>query len=105
IKLERVHPSGWGKAIAKIETEWNTLYPDVPFEFRFYEDFIAQLYHKDRQTATLVNIATGITIFISCLGLFGLATLMALQRTKEIGIRKVLGASITGIVALLSKDF
>ncbi len=105
IKLERAVSNGWRHAIAKIETEWNRFYPEATFDFRFYDDVIAELYRKERQTSTLIGTATGITIFISCLGLFGLATLTASQRTKEIGIRKVLGASVSGIVALLSKDF
>ncbi|MEC3879701.1 FtsX-like permease family protein [Parapedobacter sp. 10938] len=105
IKLASANPEDWHDAIAKIETEWKEIYPEAPFTFRFYDEVVSALYIKDRQTSKLINAATGITIFISCLGLFGLATLMAFQRTKEIGIRKVLGASVSGIVAMLSKDF
>ncbi|MCL7988093.1 ABC transporter permease [Sphingobacterium sp. lm-10] len=104
IKLPR-DSKQWPAAIEQIETAWNRVYTDVPFSYKFYDEVIASLYESERNTQTLVNAATGITIFISCLGLFGLATLTALQRTKEIGIRKVLGASVSGIVALLSKDF
>jgi putative ABC transport system permease protein len=63
------------------------------------------MYKTERHLATLINLATSIAIFISCLGLFGLAVLTAFQRTKEIGIRKVLGASVFGIVQLLSKEY
>ena len=105
IKLASTNPQDWHKTIAKIKTAWKEYYPEAPFEFRFYDEIVAALYTKERQTSTLINAATGITIFISCLGLFGLATLTAFQRTKEIGIRKVLGASISGIVAMLSVDF
>lgn len=105
IKLASADPKDWGSAINKIETEWKKMYPDAPFEYHFYDEVVSELYIKEQQTSTLVNAATTITIFISCLGLFGLATLMAFQRTKEIGIRKILGASISGIVAMLSKDF
>ncbi|MGV3763262.1 FtsX-like permease family protein [Parapedobacter sp.] len=105
IKLASTNPEGWHHAIEKIETAWQGIYPGVPFTFRFYDEVISALYTKERQTSTLVNAATGITIFISCLGLFGLATLTAFQRTKEIGIRKVLGASVSGIVTMLSNDF
>ncbi len=65
---------------------------------------IAQSYETERRTSKIIDLSTGIAIFISCLGLFGLATITAFQRTKEIGVRKVLGASIAGIVAMLSKD-
>src|SRR5690606_17539324 len=105
IKLAPTNPQDWHKTIAKTKTAWKEYYPEAPFEFRFYDEIVAALYTKERQTSTLINAATGITIFISCLGLFGLATLTAFQRTKEIGIRKVLGASISGIVAMLSVDF
>ena len=105
IKLPPSQPEKWEKAIQVIETEWKKIYPGVPFEYKFYDETIASLYQQERNTSKLVGAATGITIFISCLGLFGLATLTAFQRTKEIGIRKVLGATVTGIVKILSKDF
>lgn len=105
IKLPPSQPGKWKEAIQIIETEWKQLYPGIPFEYRFYDETIASMYEQEYRTSRLISAATGITIFISCLGLFGLATLMAFQRTKEIGIRKVLGASVTGIVQLLSKDF
>jgi ABC-type antimicrobial peptide transport system permease subunit len=66
---------------------------------------MALVYEKDQQTAMLMNTSMAITIFISCMGLFGLAMFSAEKRTKEIGIRKVLGASVTNIAAMLSKDF
>jgi len=105
IKLPASQPSKWNKAIGVIEREWKRLYPGVPFEYKFYDETIASLYKQERNTSKLVAAATGITIFISCLGLFGLATLTAFQRTKELGIRKVLGASVTSIVRLLSSGF
>src|SRR5699024_3547644 len=76
-----------------------------PFSYTFYDDTVKEMYEQEARTQTLVNAATAIAIFVSCLGLFGLATLTAFQRTKEIGIRKVLGASVSGIVQLLSKEF
>lgn len=105
IKLPASQPDQWEKAIQIIETEWKGVYPGVPFEYKFYDETIASLYQQERNTSKLVGAATGVTIFISCLGLFGLATLTAFQRTKEIGIRKVLGATVAGIVKTLSKDF
>lgn len=91
--------------LATMEAQWKAVYPDRKFEYTFLDDSIAKLYEKEQQTGQLVNTATAIAILISCLGLFGLATFTAEQRTKEIGVRKVLGASVSSIVALLSKDF
>ncbi|MFD2600290.1 ABC transporter permease [Sphingobacterium corticis] len=95
----------WKKTFATMESEWKKLYPDAPFSYEFVDEKIKNLYETEHRTAKLVDLATAVTIFISCLGLFGLATLTAFQRTKEIGVRKVLGASVSGIVGLLSKDF
>lgn len=95
----------WPSAIQAIEKAWSSVYHNVPFEYQFYDQHIEQIYEEEKKTQTLVSAATTITIFISCLGLFGLVTLTAFQRTKEIGIRKVLGASVSGIVTMLSKDF
>ncbi|GAB3031794.1 ABC transporter permease [Spirosoma pulveris] len=91
--------------LARIEQEWNEVYPDNKFSYSFLDDSIARLYEKEQKTAQLVNTATAIAILISCMGLFGLATFTAEQRTKEIGVRKILGASVASIVGLLSKDF
>ena len=91
--------------LSKIEKAWKEVYPRTPFSYAFLDESIALMYEKERQTATLMNVAMSITIFISCLGLFGLALFTAEKRTKEIGIRKVLGASVTDIVTMLSKDF
>ncbi|HVW59975.1 MAG TPA: ABC transporter permease [Puia sp.] len=79
--------------------------PEYPFEYNFIDDEYAQKFDDEKRTGTLAALFAGLTIFISCLGLFGLATYMAENRIKEIGVRKVLGASVTGIVSLLSRDF
>ena len=79
--------------------------PGQTFRYTFMDERFDKLYESESRSAYLLNIFTGIAIFIACLGLFGLATFTAEQRTKEIGIRKVLGASISAIVGLLSKDF
>jgi putative ABC transport system permease protein len=91
--------------IAKVQAEWHKIYPDTKFEYSFFDQTIAALYDKEQKTSQLMNTAMLIAIFISCMGLFGLATFTAQQRIKEIGIRKVLGASVTNIAAMLSKDF
>ncbi len=105
IKLAAINPKQWKNTIGEIEQTWKSIYPDAPFEYKFYDETIAQLYEGEHKMSKLVSLATGITILISCLGLFGLATLTSAQRIKEIGIRKVLGASVAGIVQMLSKDF
>lgn len=79
--------------------------PGYPFDYHFIDNEYAKKFDDQKRTATLAALFAGLTIFISCLGLFGLATYMAQNRKKEIGVRKVLGASVTNITALLSKDF
>lgn len=105
IKLRERNPESWQESIAEIEKRWKKFYPEETFEYTFYDKSIEDLYTQERQMSKIINLATVVAILISCLGLLGLITLTAYQRTKEIGIRKVLGASIAGIVALLSKDF
>jgi putative ABC transport system permease protein len=92
-------------ALAQIEETWTRLYPDFPFEYSFISDEFAQLYREEAHFATLARWFAGLAIFIACLGLFGLAAFTAQQRTKEIGVRKVLGASTPGLVALVSREF
>ncbi|MBE7173984.1 MAG: ABC transporter permease [Williamsia sp.] len=98
-------PSQWQKTIGAIQSKWYRFYPPESFTYKFYDEAIAKMYEGEENLAKLINIATAVSIFISCLGLFGLAVLTAFQRTKEIGIRKVLGASVSGIVQLLSKEY
>jgi ABC-type antimicrobial peptide transport system permease subunit len=87
------------------ETIFRKYNPAYPFEYRFIDDEYAKKFNDEKRTATLAALFAGLTIFISCLGLFGLAAYMAENRIKEIGVRKVLGASVASITALLSKDF
>jgi ABC-type antimicrobial peptide transport system permease subunit len=86
----------------KVFKEYN---PDYPFNYYFVDEKYAAKFSDEKTTGTLTAFFAGLTIFISCLGLFGLATYMAENRIKEIGVRKVLGASVTSITTLLSKDF
>lgn len=79
--------------------------PQYPFNYHFVDEEYAKKFNEEKRTGTLAGLFAGLTIFISCLGLFGLATYMAENRIKEIGVRKVLGASVTSITTLLSKDF
>ncbi|RBL90955.1 ABC transporter permease [Chitinophaga flava] len=91
--------------IASLENNWKTLLPEEPFEYSFLDEDFQRNYDAEKNTSHLLTYFTFIAIFVSCLGLFGLAAFDAQQRTKEIGVRKVLGASALSITALLSKDF
>jgi len=91
--------------MAKIEKEYQALYPDKTFSYTFFDQTIARFYDSEQKIATIVRLATTLAIFIACLGLLGLVAFTIIQRTKEIGIRKVLGASVSSIVSLLSQDF
>ena len=93
------------KTLGHIRGIWQKTFPDEVFEYQFMDQQLARLYETETLTARLVNVFTGIAILICCLGLYGLVAFVVGQRTKEIGIRKVLGASVAGIVALLSRDF
>ncbi|MES2647244.1 MAG: ABC transporter permease [Bacteroidota bacterium] len=94
-----------GGLLATLKNEWDNLNPETPFSYSFLDERFDATYREDKNTGMMLGIFAGLTIFVACLGLFGLATFTANQRTKEIGIRKVLGASVTGIVSLLSTDF
>jgi len=91
--------------LSQIEKVWAQVYPAGAFDYKFYDESIALLYKKDQQTARLTYTAMAITIFISCMGLFGLVLFTAEKRTKEISIRKILGANAANIAIMLSRDF
>ncbi len=93
------------RLIQTIQNKWKDYQQDVPFEYSFLDEDLNAAYRSDRQLASLFGIFTALSIFVACLGLFGLVAFTAQQRTKEIGIRKVLGANVAGIVKLLSLDF
>lgn len=102
IKLTTSNISSTMQSIKKI---WEQTFPDYVYEYRFLDDKIASFYKQESQLAALYKIFAAIAIFLSCLGLYGLASFMAVQRVKEVGIRKVLGASAGSIVYLFSKEF
>ena len=91
--------------LARMEALFKRTYPKEQFNSRFFDESIARLYEQEQQTSQMMSLAMGIAIFVSCIGLFGLAAFTANQRTKEIGIRKVLGASVPQIASLLSREF
>ncbi|MCU0346741.1 MAG: ABC transporter permease [Saprospiraceae bacterium] len=93
------------EALAAAEQAWHSFYPDLPFEYQFMDEAFDRLYRAEQQSAALFQVLAGLAVFISCLGLFGLAVFSTQQRVKEIGVRKVLGASVPSLVGLLSKDF
>jgi ABC-type antimicrobial peptide transport system permease subunit len=105
IKLSGNDPAQWQRTLKAIGQKWYSIYPPESLEYKFYDETLQEMYKQERNLSKLINMATAISILISCLGLFGLVTLTAYQRTKEIGIRKVLGASVAGIVSLLSSEF
>ncbi len=105
VVLVRLTPGDVSEKIALLEQVWVRFVPDRPFEFTFLDDQIEQLYQAEQRLARVFGLFTTLAVLIACLGLFGLAAFTAEQRTKEIGIRKVLGATVAGIVVLLSKDF
>jgi putative ABC transport system permease protein len=104
LKPQSAGGDDWKKAISAMETSWKEIYPEDDFEYHFFDENIAKFYDAEQHTSTLLSWATGLSIFISCLGLLGLAIYNTNQRTKEIGVRKVLGASVTQIVQLLSTE-
>jgi putative ABC transport system permease protein len=93
------------KVLSMLSDKWKKYCSDEPFDYSFLDQDFQRNYNAEVKTMSIVSIFTGISIFISCLGLFGLAVFTAQQRTKEIGIRKVLGASVLNITTMLSKDF
>jgi putative ABC transport system permease protein len=93
------------KAVMAAESVWNQYNPGNPFSYTFLDDTFESLYKSEQQTGTLFDVFAAIAILISCLGLLGLAAYTAQVRTREIGVRKVLGASVTGIIRILAGDF
>jgi putative ABC transport system permease protein len=94
-----------GPALAQIEKTWQTFVPDRPIQYSFLDETFARQYAAETRFQRVFILLVGLSIFIACLGLFALSAFMAEQRFKEIGVRKVLGASATSIVAMLTKDF
>jgi putative ABC transport system permease protein len=117
VAILQIYPPAYWKVAVKMQAKdvrnsvdnvqkvWDKFTPDYPIEYKFLDENFEQMYKSEDKLRSLLGIFTTIAIFIGCLGLFGLAAYTAEQRTKEIGVRKVLGASVSSIVGLLSKDF
>ncbi|WP_336517734.1 ABC transporter permease [Pollutibacter soli] len=101
----RLKPGNPTPALAAMDKAWRNIVADLPFKYRFLDESLNNFYNAEKTWSRIIGWAGSICVFLACLGLFGLAALSAINRTKEIGIRKVMGASLTGIVRLLSKDF
>lgn len=104
-KLNSLDTGDWPTTISRVETIWKDLYPESDFEYSFMDDTVKKFYESEQKTSILLQWATGLAILISCLGLFGLVIHTTERRTKEIGIRKILGANLFQLNFLLSKDF
>ena len=100
-----VQADNYESLFANVEKIWKKLIPTVPLQYSFLDDDLQKQYSEEKTLRKIINSFTLIAILLSCLGLFGLAMFTAEQRTKEIGVRKVLGASVVGITTLLSKEF
>jgi predicted permease len=105
VMFARVRPESIARTMDRIKQTWNRVVPGQPFEPVFLDESFDELYRADRRMGVIFRDFAGLAVFISCLGIFGLAAFTAEQRTKEIGVRKVLGASAAGIASLLSREF
>jgi putative ABC transport system permease protein len=91
--------------IEKVKTSWSRHFPDYPFNYFFLDEYFGRQYQNERKFSEVASLFTGLAVFIGCMGLFGLTAYAIVQRTKEIGIRKVLGASVSNVIVLFTADF
>ena len=101
----RLQPAAIPQTISKIDKMWSAEFPDELFQYEFLDDHIAAFYSQEQKSYTVFRIFSFIAILIGCLGLYGLVAFTVAQRTKEVGVRKILGANMFSIATLLSKDF
>lgn len=101
----KIQPTDIDQTTAQIKTIWEKTFPEYVYQSRFFDEQIANFYRQEDRLSLLFRIFAGIALFIGCLGLYGLVSYMAVQRTKEIGIRKVMGASVSSVVWTFSKEF
>ena len=103
--IARINTKDVSGLLSTVKDQWKSLNAEEPFVYSFLDERFRQTYEKEQKMSFILTIFACLTIMVGCLGLFGLAAFTAEQRTKEIGIRKVLGASVSGVVAMLTKDF
>ncbi|MDF2430841.1 MAG: putative transport system permease protein, partial [Mucilaginibacter sp.] len=101
----RIKPGNYGEAINAIQNEWKAIAPELPIEYSFMDAKFDELYRSDQTMGKVFSVFTFLSLTVACLGLLGLAIYTAERRMKEIGIRKVLGASVQNVASMLSKDF
>ena len=101
----RTETQSFNQLIFNLEEKWNLAYNDSPFAYKFVDNELKKLYDEESRLTKIFLVFTFLAILISCLGLFGLVSYVAEQKKKEIGVRKILGASINSIIQLLTKDF
>jgi putative ABC transport system permease protein len=101
----RINVADIDRTLSKLESDFNAIAPHLPFEYDILDEHVAQLYRQDQRVSQITFIFCGLSVFLACLGLYGIISLMAEGRSKEIGIRKILGASVARITVLLSGDF
>jgi ABC-type antimicrobial peptide transport system permease subunit len=101
----KISESNVSETLAFIESKWKQAFPGYLYDYSFLDQSLEENYEKEAKTYTLFQIFSGISIFIGCMGLFGLVSFLVTQRAKEVGVRKVLGASVQNIVYLFSRDF
>ena len=102
VKLQTEDIAG---TIGEVKASWTRHFPDCPFHYFFLDEYFGRQYRNEQKFSKGVGIVAALAIFIGCMGLFGLTSYAILQRTKEVGIRKVLGASVPNVIALFSQDF
>ena len=94
-----------GTILSAIETAWSAMYPEQIYEYQFLDQQTAEFYEAEQSVLKLIQVFSAIALFIACMGLYGLVSYMAVQKTKEIGIRKVLGGSVANILWIFGKEF
>ncbi|PJJ79232.1 ABC transporter permease [Mucilaginibacter auburnensis] len=101
----KINTANFKTTVSQVQSKWEKTYPEYAYKGYFLDENIADFYKQENQLALIYKIFAGIAIFISCLGLYGLISFIVVQRTKEVGVRKVLGASVSSIVLMFSKEF
>ncbi len=103
--LVRTNSANYGELLSQLEADWKAIVPEAPFDARFLDDGIRKMYEQEEQLAELISVLSSLAVLLACLGLYGLVSFSVQARMKEVGVRKVLGAPVRGMLVLLSKQF